>query len=161
LIGSRRIDTDDLRLAVLVTFDAAVDMQLNRSCHAIGALFKNDLHLLGTMHMIKQFDLLTNQSHRCFEQLPVQGDRAVFGDPSPDPLPEVIGQVIGGGAQALQVVGESGQRRLAGGAVLALMVDLVEPNFKGGVEFDERASFEAEHKVIANGPEETLMRTSA
>ena len=131
-------------------------MQLDRSGHAIGSLFKNDLHLVGTMSVKKQFDLPTDQGHRCLEQLAVEGDRAVFGDFSPDPLPEVIGQVVGGWSQTLQVVGKSGQRCLASTTVFTLVIDLVEPYLECGVEFDERTSVEAEHKIAAYGPEEAF-----
>jgi hypothetical protein len=92
-----RIVADDLRVVVLIAFDAAIDMQLNRSGHAVGSLFKDDLHLVGAMIVIEQFDLLADQGHRCFEQLAVKRDRAVFGDFSPDPLSEVVGQVVGAG----------------------------------------------------------------
>ena len=151
-----RIGADDLGVVVLIAFDAAIDMQLNRPGHAVGSLFKDDLHLVGAMIVVKQLDRLADQGHRCLEQPAVKRDRAVFGDFSPDPLSEVIGQVVGDGSQTLHVVGKPGKRCLAGGTVLALVVDTVEPYLERGVEFDERTALEAEHKIVAYGPEEAF-----
>ena len=116
---------DNLRVVVLISLDTAIDMQLHRSGHAVGALFENDLHLVGTMIVIEQFDLMTDQSDRCFEQLTVEGKRTVFGDLSANPLSEVTGKVVRSRSQALHVVGKPGKWRLAGGAVFTLVVDTV------------------------------------
>ena len=151
-----RISTDKLGAMVLIAFNAAIDVQLDRSDHAVGSLFKDDLHLVRAMRVIKQFDLSADQGHRCLEQLPVNRDRAVFGDFSPDPLSEVIGQVVRRRSQAFQVVGKPGKWCLTGTPMLALVIDTVEPNFECGVEFDERTALEAKHKIVANGPEESL-----
>jgi len=151
-----RIGADELGVVVLIAFDPAIDMQLDWPDHAVGALFKDDLHLVGTMRVIKQFDLLADQGHRNLEQLAVDRDRAVFGDFSPDPLSKVIGQVVRRRPQAFQVVGKPGKWCLAGTPMLALVVDSVEPNLECCVKFDECAAPEAEHKIVAHGPEETL-----
>ena len=146
---------------VLIAFNAAIDVQLDRSDYTVGSLFKDDLHLVGAMRVITQFDLSADQSHRCLEQLAVDRDRAIFSDFSPDPLSEVIGQVVRRGSQAFQVVGKPGKWCLAGTPMLALVVDTVEPNLECGVEFDERTALEAKHKIVANGPEESLNFTLA
>ena len=104
----------------------------------------------------EQFDLPADQGHRCLEQLSVQRDRAVFGDFTPDPLSEVIGQVIGCRSQTLQVVGKPGKWCLTGTTVLALVVDTIEPDLERGVEFDERTPFKAEHKIVAYGAKEAF-----
>ena len=63
-----RIGADDLGVVVLIAFDAAIDMQLNRPGHAVGSLFKNDLHLVGAMIVVKQLDRLADQGHRSFNK---------------------------------------------------------------------------------------------
>jgi hypothetical protein len=39
---------------------------------------------------------------------------------------------------------------------LALVVDTVEPYLECGIEFDECTALEAEHKIVAYGPEEAF-----
>jgi hypothetical protein len=151
-----RISADELCAMVLIAFNAAIDVQLDQPGHTVGSLFKEDLHLVGAMRVIKQLDLSADQGHRCLEQLSVQRYRAVFGDFTPDPLSEVIGQVFGRRSQTFQVVGKPGKWCLAGTPVVALVVDTVEPYLERSVEFDERTALEAEHKIVAYGPEESL-----
>jgi hypothetical protein len=130
LIGRFRGGFQD-QSAILIPFDPAVDLEIDGRQQAIRPLSREHLHPFGFGFVVTQGHLLADEGYRGLKEFPVQTDGAVLGDPSPGGLAKEVPQVRRSGSQAFQTSGEPLERGLAGGAVLALMIDFPEPEIEG------------------------------
>lgn len=130
-------------IAIFIPFNPAIDMQIDRPNKAIGFLLVFDFDLIRIIRVIQQFHLKADQGHGRFIQFSVKGNRAIFGNTPPDALAEVIFKIRRCHSKALHLCGKAFERCLAGSAVFALMVDLVEPDIKGFIELYQRAALKS------------------
>ena len=79
--------------------------------------------------------MFTNETDGGFIEFSIKSDGAVLSHPSSGMLPEIISKICWGGSQAFHMGGESLKRTLPGGRMFSLMVDLIEPQVKGLIEF--------------------------
>lgn len=84
-----------------------------------------DLHPLGLVVMIEEQDMLSDQGDWGLVELAVEGDGAVFGDPSPCVLAEETLKIGGRRSEAFHLSGEALKRALVSGAVFSLVIDVV------------------------------------
>jgi len=124
----------DLGIVVFVSFDAAIDIEVDGGKHAKRLVLIFDLHLIGLAWMIEQFHPFSDQRHRTLIQVSVEGDGAVFVDLSQGQLTKVVVQVIWSLSQTVQVGREALKGVLFGGRVFSLMVNVSQPAIKGFIE---------------------------
>jgi len=72
----------DLSLIVLVSFDSAIDLKIDRCKESVAFLLPADLDPFRAVPMVKQVHPLSDELHRCLEQISIQGEGPVFGYPS-------------------------------------------------------------------------------
>ena len=72
----------DLSLIVFVSFDSAIDLKIDRCKVSVAFLLPADLDPLRAVPMVKQIHPLSDELHRRFEQISIQGQGPVFGYPS-------------------------------------------------------------------------------
>ena len=130
-------------VVVFISFDAAIDIEVDRGQHAKRLVLIFDLHLIGLAWMVEQFHPFSDQSHRALIQVPVEGDGAVFVDLSSGHFTKVVVQIIGSGSEAVQLGREALKGALFGGTVFSLMVDASQPAIKGFIEFIKCLPFKA------------------
>lgn len=82
-------------IIVFISFDAAIDMQVDRNQHTERLILIFDFNLLGLTLVVEQLDTFSNQRHRGFIKPSVEGDAAVFIDLSAGYLAKVVMQVRG------------------------------------------------------------------
>ena len=100
-------------------------MKIERSQKAIGFSFVKDLHSLRLVVVIKEQDMLSDQGDGGLVELAIEGDGAIFGDPSSCVLAEEILEIGGRRSEAFHLSGEALKRALIGGAVFSLVIDVV------------------------------------
>ena len=123
-----------MRVVVFISFDPAIDIEVDRHQHAERLILIFDFNLFGLTVMVEQFDAFSDQSHRAFIQPSVEGDAAVFVDLSSGHFAKVVVQVIRSGSQTLQVGRKAFKGALLGAGVFSLMVNVIEPAIKGFIE---------------------------
>jgi hypothetical protein len=126
--------------AVSVSFDPAVDVQIHRTEESVRLVFVEHLHSVGVLFVVKDKDLFADQGDGGLIEVAVQGNGAVFGHGAPCPFSEVILEIFGGGSEAMHLSGKALKRALAGRGVLALVVEIVEPQIQGFIEIVESLS---------------------
>ena len=92
-----------MEVIVFISFDTAIDIEVDRHQHAERLILKFDFNLLGLCVMVEQLHPFSDQSHRALKQPTVEGDTAVFVDLSASHFAKVVVQVIRSGSQTLQV----------------------------------------------------------
>jgi hypothetical protein len=125
----------DLGIIVFISFDPAIDIEVDRYQHAEGLILIFDFNLLVLTVMVEQFHPFCDQSHRGFIQPSVESDAAVFVNLSAGHYAKVVMQVIRSRSEALQVGRKAFNGGLLGAAVFSLMVNVAQPAIKGFIEF--------------------------
>ncbi len=69
-----------MRVVVFISFDPAIDIEVDGHQHAERLILIFDFNLFGLTVMVEQFHAFSDQSHRAFIQPSVEGDAAVFVD---------------------------------------------------------------------------------
>ena len=123
-------------------------------------LIKN-LHTRHVVGMIKQFNLVTDEIDRCLKQMPHQSHRTIPSHPAADSLAKVVFQIFRGDSQTLHVGREAFKGFLACSTMLSLVIDIVQPQIKGFVEFGQGLAGKTGDKVGAHGSKETFDFTAA
>ena len=72
----------DLSLIVFVSFDSAIDREIDRCEVSVTFLLPADLNPFRAVPMVKQIHPLSDELYRCFEQISIQGEGPVLGHPS-------------------------------------------------------------------------------
>ena len=72
----------DLSLIVFVSFDSAIDLKVDRCKESVTFLLPADLDPFRAVPMVKQIHPMSDELHRCFEQISIQGEGPVLGHPS-------------------------------------------------------------------------------
>ena len=106
---------------------AAVDVGVQGTEEAVGAIFEEHLDAGGISLVIAQADGVSDQSHRRLVELAVERDGAILVDLAAHHGAEVVTQILGRGAQQFQVAQIALQGRLPGAGVNALMVAVIKP----------------------------------
>src|SRR3972149_6474292 len=114
-----------IRAVIAVSLHPAVDVKIEGGQKAIGFSLMKDLYPLELVLMVEEKDMSSDQGDRSFVELAVQGDGAVFGNPSSYMFAEITLKVGRRGPEALHLSGETPKGALVGGAVLSLMVNVV------------------------------------
>jgi len=109
-----------LRVVVFISFDPAIDIEVDRHQHAERLILIFDFNLLGVTVMVEQFHAFSDQSYRALKQPSVEGDCAVFVDLSASHFAKVVVQVIRSPPQTLQVGRKAFNGALLGGRVFSL-----------------------------------------
>ena len=123
-----------MRVVVFISFDPAIDIEVDRHEHAERLILIFDFNLFGLTLMVEQFHAFSDQSHRGFVQPSVEGDAAVLVNLSAGHLAKVVMQVIRSRSETLQVGRKAFYGRLLGTAVFSLMVNVAQPALKGFIE---------------------------
>jgi hypothetical protein len=125
---------------VVFALDAAVDVEVHGSKHAVGFALMAGFDAGGVMGVIEKSDLLADETDGSFKETALQSHGAVFGHPAAGLLAEVILKILGRSAHALAVAGIAGQRSLAGASMLAVVVELAQPAIESQVKIVESFS---------------------
>ena len=72
----------DLSLIVFVSFDSTIDLKIDRCKVSVAFLLPADLDPFRAVPMVKQIHPLSDELHRGFEQISIQGEGSVFGHSS-------------------------------------------------------------------------------
>jgi hypothetical protein len=136
-------------------------VQIHRDQESIGLVVIEGLDPLGVVFMVEQQDLLADQRDGRLIESSVEHDGAVFGDASASTDAKVVPEIMGGGSEALHVGGETSKGALCGGTVFALVIDVVEPQIDGLIEFWKGVASEAWQELGSEGAKEPLYLPTA
>jgi hypothetical protein len=82
---------------LFISFDPAVDMEVDGGKPAIRFLIVKDLYAVRLGLLVAYKDLLADERHRGLVESAVEADGSVFGHFAPGRLAEIIVQVFRGG----------------------------------------------------------------
>jgi hypothetical protein len=124
----------DLGVVVFISFDTAIDIEVDGYQHAERLILIFDFNLFGLTVMVEQFYSFSDQGDWSLKQPSVEGDCAVFVDLSASHFAKVVVEVIWSGPQTVQVGRKALKGALPGAAVLSLIVNVSQPAIKGFIE---------------------------
>ena len=146
----------DVGVTVFIPFDPAVDIEVHQAQKAIGFLLVKHLHTHHVGGVIQKLDLISDEADRCFIKMSFQCNRTILCHTAACGLPKVVLQILGGYPQAFHVGGKAFNGFLAGGTMLPLVVDIVEPEIERLVEFGKGFAGKTYDKVAAHRSKKTL-----
>ena len=111
-------------VVVFISFDTAIDIEVDRHQHAERLILIFDFNLLGLTVMVEQFYSFSDQGDWALKQPSVEGNCAVFVDLSASHFAKVVVEVIWSGSQTLQVGRKAFKGALLGAAVFSLNGDV-------------------------------------